>query len=100
MVRATLAGANAPSLTSLPGADSIEVRGETVLVHASDSDAVARYLLDQTPAHDLEITVRNLEDAFLALTSGTEEPEDPSGRDGETSTATASATNIRERSLR
>jgi ABC-2 type transport system ATP-binding protein len=99
-VRATLAGANAPSLTSLPGADSIEVRGETVLVHASDSDAVARYLLDQTPAHDLEITVRNLEDAFLALTSGTEEPEDPSGRDGETSTATASATNIRERSLR
>ena len=99
-VRATLAGANAPSLTSLPGADSIEVRGETLLVHASDSDAVARYLLDQTPAHDLEITARNLEDAFLALTSGTEEPEDPSEGDGETSTATASATNIRERSLR
>ncbi|HWI31448.1 MAG TPA: ABC transporter ATP-binding protein [Microbacterium sp.] len=92
-VRATLAGANAPSLPSLPGADSIEVRGDTVLVHASDSDAVARYLLDQTPAHDLEITARNLEDAFLALTSGTDEPDDASQAEGTTSsTQTASAT--------
>jgi ABC-2 type transport system ATP-binding protein len=100
-VRATLAEANAPSLSSLPGADSVEVRGDTVLVHASDSDAVARYLLDETPAHDLEITARNLEDAFLALTSGTEEPDDRSAVDGTTaSTATASATAVRERSLR
>ena len=92
-VRATLAGANAPSLNSLPGADSIEVRGDTVLVHASDSDAVARYLLDQTPAHDLEITARNLEDAFIALTSGTDEPDDRFEGDGTTaSTVTASAT--------
>jgi len=92
-VRATLAEANAPSLSSLPGADSVEVRGDTVLVHASDSDAVARYLLDQTPAHDLEITARNLEDAFIALTSGTDEPDDRFEGDGTTaSTVTASAT--------
>jgi ABC-2 type transport system ATP-binding protein len=100
-VGATLAGASAPSLSFLPGADSVEVRGDTVLVHASDSDAVARYLLDQTPAHDLEITARNLEDAFLALTSATEEPDDASDGEGKTpSTATASVTNIFERSLR
>jgi hypothetical protein len=70
-------------------------------VHASDSDAVARYLLDQTPAHDLEITARNLEDAFLALTSGAEESDDPLEGEGKTaSTATASAANVFERSLR
>jgi len=28
---------------------------------------VARYLLTETPAHDLEITARGLEDAFLSL---------------------------------
>ena len=45
------------------------MRGDTVLVHARDSDAVARYLLTATAARDLEITSRNLEDAFLALTA-------------------------------
>ena len=35
---------------------------------AADSDAVARHLLTATPAHDLQITSRGLEDAFLALT--------------------------------
>ena len=44
------------------------MRGETVLVHCTDSDAVARYLLTSTPARDLEITTRGIEDAFLALT--------------------------------
>jgi ABC-2 type transport system ATP-binding protein len=46
----------------------VEIRGDTVLIHSSDSDAVARYLLNDTPARDLEITTRGLEDAFLALT--------------------------------
>jgi ABC-2 type transport system ATP-binding protein len=40
-------------------------------VHASDSDAVARFLLTATNARDLEITSKNLEDAFLALTTDT-----------------------------
>ena len=52
----------------MPGVDGVEVRGDTVLIHASDTDAVARYLLTQTPARDLEITTRGLEDAFIALT--------------------------------
>jgi ABC-2 type transport system ATP-binding protein len=67
-VRATLAGASEAVLRTIPGADSVEVRGETVLVHSNDSDAVARYLLTQTAARDLEITARGIEDAFLALT--------------------------------
>jgi ABC-2 type transport system ATP-binding protein len=67
-VRATLAEASEAVLRTIPGAESVEVRGETVLVHSNDSDAVARYLLTQTAAKDLEITARGIEDAFLALT--------------------------------
>src|SRR3954470_2384857 len=59
-VRATLPGADAETLTALPGVESVEVRGEAVYVHAKDTDAVARYLLTETSAHDLEITARGL----------------------------------------
>jgi ABC-2 type transport system ATP-binding protein len=68
-VRVTLPGADEATLRAIPGADSVEVRGDTVLIHASDSDAVARYLLTSTPARDMEIITRGLEDAFIALTS-------------------------------
>jgi ABC-2 type transport system ATP-binding protein len=56
-------------LAALPGVDGVEVRGESLLVHSSDTDAVARHLLTTTSARDLEITARGLEDAFLALTA-------------------------------
>src|ERR1019366_5928290 len=62
-VRATLPDADEAALRAIPGADSVEVRGDTVLIHSSDSDAVARYLLTNTPARDLEINTRGLEDA-------------------------------------
>jgi ABC-2 type transport system ATP-binding protein len=42
-----------------------------VLIHASDSDTVARHLLTATTARDLEITSKNLEEAFIALTADT-----------------------------
>jgi ABC-2 type transport system ATP-binding protein len=67
-VRATRAGATEQALRAVPGADSIEVRGDTVFIHSGDADKVARYLLTETGAHDLEITSRGLEEAFLALT--------------------------------
>jgi ABC-2 type transport system ATP-binding protein len=67
-VRATLPGANAAALSSLPGVESVDIRGDAVYIHAKDTDAVARHLLTATPAHDLEITARGLEDAFLSLT--------------------------------
>jgi ABC-2 type transport system ATP-binding protein len=37
---------------------------------------VARHLLTQTAARDLEITARGIEDAFLALTGGTDTDTD------------------------
>ena len=40
-----------------------------MLLHARDTDAIARHLLTSTDAHDLEITSRNLEQAFLTLTA-------------------------------
>ena len=67
-VRATLPGADEATLRAIPGADSIELRGDTVLIHSGDTDKVARHLLTTTDAHDLEITARGLEEAFIALT--------------------------------
>jgi ABC-2 type transport system ATP-binding protein len=67
-VRATLENADHEALSRLAGVESVEVRGDTVLVHAKDTDPVARYLLNETAAHDLEITARGIEQAFLALT--------------------------------
>ena len=73
-VRATLPDAAEDELAGLPGVESVELRGDTVLVRGRDSDAVARYLLTRTDARDLEISSSNLEDAFVALTSN-----DPEG---------------------
>ena len=67
-IRATLPGADGAALRSIPGVETVEVRGDTVLIHSSDTDQVARYLLNETRARDLEITARGLEEAFLALT--------------------------------
>jgi ABC-2 type transport system ATP-binding protein len=76
-VRATLPGADTAALAALDGVDSVEVRGESVIVHAKDSDAVARYLLTETPARDVEIAAKGIEEAFLSLT-GADDEGDPS----------------------
>ena len=68
MIRATWPGADETALRAIPGVDGVDVRGDTVLIHCGDSDAVARQLLTHTAARDLEITARGLEDAFIALT--------------------------------
>jgi ABC-2 type transport system ATP-binding protein len=68
VVRATWPGADLGRLRALTAADSVEQRGDSVLVQSRDSDAVARYLLTETNARDVEITGRGLEDAFIALT--------------------------------
>ncbi|WP_062991233.1 ABC transporter ATP-binding protein [Nocardia anaemiae] len=69
-VSATLPAADPARLLTVPGIDDVELRGDRIIVHTKDSDAVARYLLTQTAAVDLEITSHNLESAFLALTTG------------------------------
>lgn len=68
-VRATLPGAELSMFANLPGVLNAEIRGDTVIVQCTDSDAVARLLLTTTQARDLEIVAQNLEAAFVALTS-------------------------------
>ena len=78
-VRATLPGLtphDLEALTGLAGVDSVETRGDSVLVHSRDTDGVARHLLTTTAAHDLEIVARGLEDAFLTLTADTADTAD------------------------
>lgn len=67
-VRATITTPDSDALAVLPGVTGVEVRGDNVLVHTKDSDAVARHLLTHTDARDLEITAQGLEAAFLSLT--------------------------------
>jgi ABC-2 type transport system ATP-binding protein len=91
-VRATLPNADASALSSLPGVESVDVRGDSVFVHAKDTDAVARHLLTRTDAHDLEITARGLEDAFLSLTGDDHDvTPDPTSTDSTTDRQGASA---------
>ena len=68
-VRATLPDAPLAVLQALPGVTHAELRGDSVLLQCTDSDAVARYLLTNTNARDLEVVAQNLEAAFVALTS-------------------------------
>ena len=67
-VRATVTDPDTVAIAALGGVDSVEVRGETVIVHAKDSDVVARYLLTETTARDVEIAAKGIEEAFLSLT--------------------------------
>lgn len=55
----------------LPGVAATEEIGARLRVHSTDSDATLRALVAHCPlARDIEVTPANLEDAFLALTSG------------------------------
>ena len=47
---------------------SVDERGERVVVTATDSDAVARMLLNDLGGTDVEIVTASLEQAFMALT--------------------------------
>jgi ABC-2 type transport system ATP-binding protein len=72
-IRASLPGADLAALAALPGVDQVEGRGESVLMHCNDSDLALRALVRSTPARDIEVVSRGLEDAFIALT--VDEPE-------------------------
>ncbi|MCW6005267.1 ABC transporter ATP-binding protein [Micromonospora sp. CPCC 205371] len=73
-IRATLPGADLNALAALPGVDEVESRGDTVLLTCRDSDAALRALVTTTPAYDVEVTARGLEDAFVAFTLAEEVP--------------------------
>jgi ABC-2 type transport system ATP-binding protein len=68
-VRFDLAGQPAAGLDLLPGVTTVEIRGESVLLRTTDSDATAEALFKTgRRVRDLEISGAGLEDAFLSLT--------------------------------
>jgi ABC-2 type transport system ATP-binding protein len=74
-IRATLPGVDPAELERLPGVNSAERRGEAVTMHCADSDSAIRALLQAYPAvRDIEIAGAGLEQAFLQLTGGGDEP--------------------------
>ncbi|HEU4947984.1 MAG TPA: ABC transporter ATP-binding protein [Kribbella sp.] len=66
-IRATVPNADLARLASLDGVHNVETRGDVVLLQCADSDGVLRYLLTNTPAHDIEVSSPDLEDAVLAI---------------------------------
>jgi ABC-2 type transport system ATP-binding protein len=80
-IRATVPDLDPAVIAALPGVDSVDTRGDVVVLRCSDADAALRALLAATAAHDVEVTARGLEDAFIALTTdaaASGEPESPS----------------------
>jgi ABC-2 type transport system ATP-binding protein len=69
----TLADADSRSLGALVGVTRVEQRGTRISLQSEDSDATLRALLASYPAAtDIEIVSRNMDDAFMALTSASE----------------------------
>src|SRR5262249_56830101 len=69
-IRATLADTESIALVALPGVESVDRRGETVILQCTDADAALRALLDRFPAaRAIEVTSAGLEQAFLELTA-------------------------------
>ena len=71
-VRATLPQADRDAIAAVRGVTSVELRGDTVIIACTDSDAVARHLLIETTATNLEISANSLEAAFVTLTADAE----------------------------
>ena len=82
-IRALLPDPDPAAISAVGGVDEVDVRGDIVTIRAKDSDAVARYLLTETAARDVEITSMGLEDAFLSLTGDTDQPDDRADTDEE-----------------
>jgi len=70
-IRATLADVPLAALL-LPGVESADRHGDTVILSSNDTDQALRALLDTFPqARGIELTGAGLEQAFLALTGRT-----------------------------
>ena len=68
-IRATLPDADVAALSSLPGVNAADRRGDEVVLVCADSDAAIRALLESYPeARDIEIAGAGLEEAFIELT--------------------------------
>ena len=73
-IRATLPDVAVTQLAALPGVVQADRHGATIQLSCTDSDAAIRALLAARPdAHDIEIHGAALEDAFVELTTDSQE---------------------------
>lgn len=77
-VKASLPAAERGLLAGMPPVESMDYDGGRLTVRTGDSDAVVRFLLNNTGAHDVEVAANNLEEAFVALTGDDAVPESTS----------------------
>ncbi|WAH98265.1 ABC transporter ATP-binding protein [Arthrobacter sp. MMS18-M83] len=77
-VKASLPAIERGLLAGMPPVESMDYDGGRLTVRTGDSDAVVRYLLNNTGAHDVEVAANNLEEAFVALTGDDAAPESTS----------------------
>ncbi|MDP9905353.1 ABC transporter ATP-binding protein [Arthrobacter bambusae] len=77
-VKASLPAAERGLLAGMPPVESMDYDGGRLTVRTGDSDAVVRFLLNNTGAHDVEVAANNLEEAFVALTGDDAAPESTS----------------------
>ncbi|BAS13202.1 uncharacterized ABC transporter ATP-binding protein YvfR [Arthrobacter sp. Hiyo8] len=77
-VKASLPAAERVLLAGMPPVESMDYDGGRLTVRTGDSDAVVRFLLNNTGAHDVEVAANNLEEAFVALTGDDAVPESTS----------------------
>jgi ABC-2 type transport system ATP-binding protein len=79
-IRATLPGVDKRALYLLPGVQTVDIHGDTIVLACRRPDDALRALLDQYPrAHDIEVKGAALEDAFVELTASGGRAADPIG---------------------
>ncbi len=75
-LRATVPDADESKLRALSGVTEVQMVGDVATMRCSDSDAAIRALLAAHPgARDIEIHAAALDDAFVQLTSGSDNAE-------------------------
>ncbi|WCC80311.1 ABC transporter ATP-binding protein [Cutibacterium equinum] len=68
-VTAVWPGVDAAILDRLPHVNHYDVKSDTIAFTTDESDDLVRHLLNHTEAHDVLVARTTLEDAFLSLTS-------------------------------
>ncbi|MGX1673031.1 ATP-binding cassette domain-containing protein [Streptomyces sp. NPDC055400] len=72
LVSFDLAGRGTEDLSLLPGVTAVEVRGDRARLRTDDSDATVIALAGLNAIRGLEVAPASLDDAFMALTSGSD----------------------------
>ena len=69
VIRFTLADAEATALNALSAVSDVQIHGQSVEIHSTDTDHTVRDLVGSgLEWRDLEVSGADIEDAFLALT--------------------------------